>query len=453
MDTESKKEKFFLLDPRLASAKALTEWEKRGATLDLVLSEILPQVRKENRPFFLEITKGVIRNLLFLDYKLEKILNRSLSSLLPDLKNLLRVSAYQLEFMHIPKPVVVDIAVELSKKIGHPGIVKLVNAGLRKLAEGVALELPSDPVERLSLVYSHPSWMVKRWISRFGIQDTETLLQWNNTIPLLEVRVNRMRVTPEAFVDIGRHHGVPMQASPFEEAFSLEPSGPVEKLPGYAEGFFWIQSFSALFPALLLNPKPGEKILDLCSAPAGKACQMAEMTEDKAEILAVDNNPERLKKVEENRRRLGFTSIHPLLADGRECGRLFPRWADAVLVDAPCTATGALRRKPDARWRRKPSDLPEYVKLQEELLESAALAVKPGGRIVYATCSLELEENEGIVEHFLLTHPKFFLEEPSPYLPKSILAMNCIQNGFLKILPQVCRMDGFFSARLKRKHE
>lgn len=450
MGTESRPARHSAPDPREEALKTLLAWEKGKGNLDLSIHEHIRRVRKDSRAFYLEMVKGTVRNLALLDYRIEKISERDVSSFPPPIRNILRLGAYQIGFMSIPKPVTVHLMVELAKSHGHPGTVRLVNGVLRKFAAGADVQLPSDRTEAIGILHSHPGWLVERWLSRFGEESTVSLMEWNNAVPPLDVRINRTRIAPEEFLEVCARHGIPVTRTELEEAFEIEASGPIEKIPGYKEGFFWIQSISALFPALLLNPKRGESIVDLCAAPGGKSCQLAEMAGDEAEILAVEVREERLRRVEENQRRLGFRSIRPLLADGRELGAIMPASADAVLLDAPCSATGSFRRKVDARWNKSKEDLEKYAKLQAELLESAAGIVKPGGRIVYATCSLEPEENQSIVREFLAVHSGFTLEEPHPPLPKSILERHRGAESFVEILPQRDRLDGFFAAELRK---
>ncbi len=429
---------------RKEALKTLISWEKGKETLDYFTSQTFGFLPKELRGLYLEMAKGTVRHLGFLDYKLKVLVDSDYFSLPSPIRNLLRLGAYQLEFMNFPKPSIVNSMVEISKSEGHQGTTALVNGVLRKFASNPAIPLPENQAEIFSVLYSHPLWLVEKWLKRFGSKETEALLKWNNSIAPLEVRVNSLRITRENFLKICDLKRIKTKIGPLEGGVILENVGAIDKLPGYPEGFFWAQSFSAQLPVFFLNPKPGEKILDMCAAPGGKSCQIAEFIQDKGEVSAFDKAPERVKKIEENRRRLGFHSIHPILADAREAGELFPESFDSILLDAPCSSTGSLRRKPDAKWRKSSSDLERYSLLQTELLNSAALALKPGGKLVYSTCSLESEENENQAEKFLASHSNFVLKEPGPDLPNILFGLS--QEYGLAILPQKVQMDGFFVA-------
>lgn len=452
-------------DVRSEVVRTLIAWEATHGSLDQISRPFLRKIPEKFRPLYTELSRGVMRNLSFLDYKLEKILDTPLPKLPSPIRNLLRLGGYQLEFSSLPKPVLVSIAVELAKSFGHEGTVRLVNGVLRTWASGISISLPSDPAESLAISYSHPTWLVRRWLEKFGEEKTRQLLAWNNTPPAVSISINSLRIQREEFQLILKDQGISFQVSPFPETLVLPPSQSfekemerppkprsIEKMPGYREGFFLVQSPASLLPVYLLSPEPGETIVDLCAAPGGKSCQMAIRMENQGKIISVDSDSERLKLVEENRRRLGLSIITPTPADGREFGRAFPESADRVLLDAPCSASGVFQRRADARWNRTPRDLQRFPKLQGELLESAASLLKPGGILIYSTCSLEPEENEEVVTAFLKNRPEFFLEEPTAFLPKELQKKFPKKEGaLLRILPQEHGLDGFFAARFQRK--
>jgi 16S rRNA (cytosine967-C5)-methyltransferase len=434
---------------RKEALNTLLTWEKGKENLDYFTSQKFEFLPKELRGIYFEMVRGTVRHLGFLDYKLKSLVESDYFSLPSVIRNLLRLGAYQLEFMNFPKPSIVNSMVELSKTVGHSGTSALVNGVLRKLASKPEIFLPENQTEALSVLYSHPLWLVERWVKRFGAEQTEALMKWNNSIASLEVRVNSLRITTENFLKICDSKGIKALSGPFEGIVFLEDAGAVEKLPGYSEGFFWVQSFSAQLPVFLLHPRPGEKVLDMCAAPGGKSCQIAEFMQDEGEVLALDKVPDRMRKIEENRRRVGFRSIHPVLADAREAGEHFPEAFDSILLDVPCSSTGSLRRKVDVKWKKSISDLERHSILQLELLNSAALSLKPGGNMVYCTCSLEMEENESIIEQFLTVHPNFILKEPDSCLPNFLNELNTGTRGIgFTILPQKVHADGFFMALL-----
>ncbi len=451
----SKKTKASTIDVRDLVLRTLVSWESGENKFEKAAEESIRLLPKKNRPFFTELLKGTTRYKLFLDYKLSQILDHPLESLPSSIRNLLRVGGYQLEFAVIPKPVTVHLMVELAKLHGHPGTVGLVNGVLRRWAEGPAIELPQDEIEVLSVSYSHPRWFIDRWLPRFGKEGLIRLLEWNNKPPLIDLQVNPLRMTPEEVREMFAEHQIEVSPTFLEEALSFESGGSIESLPGFKEGLFWVQGVAAALPVYLLDPKPGEVILDLCSAPGGKACQIAAKVGDRAEIYAVDVDPDRLKKIEENRRRLGFHSILPNQLDGTKIRGDELKPADAILVDAPCSGTGVFRKRVDARWQKAAADLPHLAKTQLELLNGAVKLLKPGGRLVYSTCSLEREENQEVLERFLESHHECVLEDPFPYLPKTMSEKLKQKQGqpelFVETFPHEHELDGFFMARLTKK--
>jgi len=449
MATTSKSDKQYRNDVRETAVTTLLRWESGEASLDDLAEEALLRLPEKNRPFYTEVVRGTVRRLLSLDYIVGKLTNRSPGKLDPSVRNILRLGGYQLDFMHVPKPVTVDLMVEVAKRHVHAGMVGFVNGVLRRWAGGPAVPLPTDPLERLAVEHSHPIWMIERWLPRFGETETEALCSWNNAVPPLDVRINRQRIDAEEFLLICKERDIVAAPSVFPDAFSLESAGAIEKLPGFKEGLFWVQSQAALLPVLLLDPKPGEKILDLCAAPGGKSCQIADQMNDQGEVIAVDIDPERVKRIEENRRRSGLRSIRALNADGRKLAAHGLAYFDAVLVDAPCGATGVLRRNADARWNKRPDDFRQLSATELELLEAGANLVKPGGRLVYSTCSLEPEENREVIERFLASHQGFRIEEETERLPKSLQGLAVREKPFLQTYPQKDQLDGFFVTKLR----
>lgn len=442
MAIASKKAKALRVDARRDALRALVAWDGGSGNLDELSLGFLRHLPKIHRAHYTELTKGTVRNLRMLDFKLKQILDRPLLSLTPWIRNILRLGAYQLEFMRTPPPLAVNAMVELAKSYGHSGTAKLVNGVLRKWQKGA----PAS--EALGILYSHPDWLVERWVGQFGESDTIKLLEWNNTLPTLEIAANTLRTTPEMLKKLFRCHGVSAEKGDVTGSLLVEHSGPVDLLPGFQEGLFWVQNFSAQLPAYVLAPKSGEIILDLCAAPGGKTCQLASMTEDRAAIIAVDMSAKRLTLVDQNRRRMGMRSIELLTADGTH---LEHGLVDAVLLDAPCSATGVFRREVDARWNKTPEDIPRFASRQLELLKNAVRLLKAGGRLVYSTCSLEKEENEEVVNAFLALERNCVLEDPLPYLPEQFQKMLASPEKLIHILPQKHQMDGFFIARIKRK--
>ncbi|NJP11353.1 MAG: 16S rRNA (cytosine(967)-C(5))-methyltransferase RsmB, partial [Leptolyngbyaceae cyanobacterium RU_5_1] len=309
------------------------------------------------------------------------------------------------------------------------------------------LQLPTDPTQRLGVLHSYPDWIVEVWQEQFGLEETEQLCLWMNQPPPIDVRVNRLKVSVEQVESAMRATGVTMErVTPLPQALRLmEHVGAIQKLPGFQEGWWMVQDSSAQLVSHLLDPQPGELIIDACAAPGGKAIHLAELMDDRGTVWACDKTPSRLKKLQQNCDRLNIQSIRIHAGDSRNLPQ-FVDQADRVLVDVPCSGLGTLHRHADARWRQTPETVQDLVQLQTELLEEAASWVKPGGSLVYATCTLHPAENEHLVDRFLVNHSGWKQELPSG-LPLSAFTS---ANGWIKVLPHCHSMDGFFMVRLRR---
>jgi 16S rRNA (cytosine967-C5)-methyltransferase len=287
--------------------------------------------------------------------------------------------------------------------------------------------------------------MIRRWLERFGEQETRELASANNRIPDLSIRVNRLKATPETVSDQMCRQQVETNAGHVNPGvFRLvHPPSRVQDLPGFEEGWFQVQDESSSLVGLLASPAPGNTVVDLCSGLGGKTTHLAELMEDSGVIVAADLARWRLVKLQENCSRLGIHSVFPVRADVTvPCVQP----ADVVLLDAPCSGTGVLARRADARWRRVEADVPRLARLQETMLESASALVKDGGCLVYSVCSLEPEEREDVVHRFLAGNASFRLESAGAHLPGSVID----DEGFLQTFPHRHRMDGMFAARMRK---
>lgn len=366
-----------------------------------------------------------------LDHVLAAYLSKPLSKQHPKLRNLLRLGAYQLQYLdRVPPYAVVSESVALARHVLGARIAKLVNAVLRGVAENrkpIAFPDPAiAPIEHLALTTSHPQWLVARWVKRYGIDEARAACESDNAQPAITIRPNALRVSPDALRERLAAEGIDAQfAGP--HLLAVSQAGHLFRTRAYCNGLFSVQGAAAARVVPLLDPQPGESILDLCSAPGGKTTSMAERMANRGFILAVDRYPSRLKTLEQNVHRLGITCVHPLAADARRLtlNRLF----DRVLIDAPCSGLGILSRHPDLRWRRRESDIRALARLQRALLNRAARFASPGGVLVYSTCTLEPEENEHLVEAFLRDHPHVHLTRP-----------------YLQLLPHQTGGDGVFVA-------
>ena len=386
---------------------------------------------------------------------LSRASSRPLRSLSPIVLNVLRLALYQVLYMdRVPDSAAVNEAVEQVKARGLGRAAGFVNGLLRTLCRThreIAFPDPeAAPVRFLAATHAFPEWLAARWLERFGLEETGALMAAQNRIPPLDIRVNRLKGTPEALRQTLGEEGV--EAVPVEEvpgALSLSGlRGRVDGLRTFQEGLFQVQDRGAQVAGHLLAPLPGERILDLCSGHGGKATHLAELTGDRARVTSLDIHHARLVDLRRTLTRLGLRQVEPVQADGtRGLDRLFRTTFDAVLVDAPCSGLGVLRRHPDGKWNRSEADLPRLAALQKALVLQGAQRLRPGGRVLFVTCTVAREENEGVVENVLQERPDLSLarlDERAPPWARRFVD----DRGLFRTLPHIHDADGFFGALL-----
>ncbi len=441
---------------RETALRALVRVEQDGAYLNLVLPALLTGACAEERSLAVQLAKGTLQRLNTLDWALGLFIRRSLHTFTPWVRNLLRLSAYQILYLdRIPAYAAVDQAVRLARRFGHRGVAGLVNAVLRRLAqESETLPWPDRlrrPVEYLSLTHSMPQWLISRAIERFGLEEAENWCRANNQAPRTAVRPNILRTNTEDLIEKLRHAGFAAAPSPLVPGIlQLATAGSPAATDAFKKGLFTIQGESSALVAPLLNAKSGDTVVDLCSAPGGKTTHIAELLKDCGRVYAVELYQTRLQLVEKAARRLGLKSIQPLLADGRNIDRYNLSTPAAVLVDAPCSGLGVIRRLPEIKWRRSEKELYSRHKLQLELLDAAARLLPPGGKILYAVCSNEPEETVQVVESFIRLHREFFPQPLKPLLP-AVLREKQTDRYTVSLLPHYHGLDGFFIALFSKK--
>jgi 16S rRNA (cytosine967-C5)-methyltransferase len=412
-----------LLDP---------SFERRAGVLDA-----------RDRRWTQELVWGMLRRRAWLDAVLAARVKGGLARLDPDLTDLLRLGLYQLCCMRsVPAYAAIAQTVELAKRRHGIGASKLVNAVLRRAdreREELEPAVPADDVDGLSLRYSHPRWLVARWIARWGAAETERLLAANNVeAPIIVRPYGLVREQLEATLESAGVH--PTEAPLARDSLQLPTGVALTELGAYRQGLFFVQDPASTLVSLYAGVPAGATVADLCAAPGGKSL---ELTRSAAAVFPADRSFGRLRRMLANYQRLDVKGAHAFVGDAREPAL---RPVDAVLVDVPCTGTGTFRRHPDARWRLKVSDLAVMSALQKAIVRAAATVVKPGGLLVYSTCSLEPEENEEQVDAFLAAHPDFRLEPPAP----GTVPDEALDGGRLRVLPQRHGTDGAFAARLRR---
>ncbi len=420
--------------------------DRQDAFANIALDRVLAKARAQevDRHLATELVYGIVRHQRTLDSLIEQFGRRSASQQPPALRRILQIGFYQLRYLdRIPASAAVNTTVELAHRCQLGRLSKVANGILRtylRTPKDKVLPRHDNPVTDLALRYSYPDWLVELWIDRLGGEEAETLCAWFNRPPAIDLRVNRLQTS----VDRVRAalQSVSVEAQPLGDIpGSLRLNGHVgaiANLPGFAEGHWSVQDASAQQVAQLLNPKPGEIVIDCCAAPGGKTTHIAELMGDRGTVWALDRHAGRLERVNVNARRLQLNCIQTRAVDLAAESPLpdeLPQAGscDRVLVDAPCSGLGTLHRHADARWRQKPEKIAELTQLQAKILDRAATWVKPNGAMVYSTCTTHPEENRQQVERFLSHHPDWRIDpavEPQ------------------QIWPHRSDRDGFYMARL-----
>jgi 16S rRNA (cytosine967-C5)-methyltransferase len=443
------------MNPRQLALFALNDLET-GSFTDVVVDRLLGkfQLTGVDRNFFTELVHGIVRRKRTLDAIIDRLAKQPAERQPPNLKQLLRLGLYQLRYLdRVPDSAAVNTTVNLAKANGLAGLAGVVNGILRQYIRLQAecqevLDLPPDPIGRLGTLYSFPDWLIEHWLTELGESETEQLCQAFNTAPKIDLRVNVLKIDRAKLIDIFQTAGIEVVPIPnLPQGLQFTGSvGAIDRLPGYHEGWWTIQDSSAQLVTHLLDPQPGEIIIDACAAPGGKTTHMAELMGDTGQIFAVDKTASRLKKLQQNLTRLQLSNIKILTGDSCGLSELTGT-ADRVLLDAPCSGLGTLHRRADARWQKTPAQIHELAKLQSQLLANTATWVKPGGVLVYATCTVHPIENERVITPFLATHPDWQIER----LPSDSPWADFVgASGAIEIWPHRQQMDGFFTIALRR---
>lgn len=433
---------------REAALDVLVRIEQDKSYSNLLLNQTLQKYRLERADAGLatEIVYGTIQRLNTIDYFLEPFVAKGLGKLQPWVRSLLRLSFYQLYYLErVPDHAVVNEAVTIAKRRGHQGISGMVNGVLRNVIRRKAeLVIPGDlPAERrIALGASHPEWMVRRWVAQFGEQTAERICEANNEPPRVSLRANALVGSRDALVARLQERGLDAEPSAVAPAGVLvRGGGNMALTPEYAAGLFSVQDESSMLVAEWVDPQPGERVLDCCAAPGGKTAHLAEKMQDRGEIIACDIHEHKEKLIREQAERLGLKSIRTLVTDAKELDKRFAEGSfDRILLDAPCSGLGVIRRKPDMKWGKEERELGEICSVQRAILDAVHPLLKPGGVLVYSTCTIEKAENEDMIRSFLDKHPEFELDPP-PHA----------KDASIQIFPFDFGSDGFYIARLCKR--
>ncbi|MGH7808471.1 MAG: 16S rRNA (cytosine(967)-C(5))-methyltransferase RsmB [Thermodesulfobacteriota bacterium] len=442
---------------RLLAFRTLNRVILKGAYPDLALERELrdhPHLSAQDIAFLTELVYGVVRWLGKLDYVIGLFASKVRKK---EIQNILRLGVYQVLFLDgVPDYAAISETVSVAKTVYGRKIGNFVNAVLREIVrEGSNLSYPekeNDPIAYMAVKNSFPKWLVQRWIELFGFAYTEKLCQSLNQVPPLTIRVNPLKTTRDGLIVRLQERGIELMPTEYSlDGITILSRFDPASIPEFDLGLFTVQDEAAQLVSYLLDPKPGDRILDACSAPGGKTTHLAELMWNEGEVVAFDIYQSRLALVGLQAQRLGIGIIKTIIADvakgdgAKEVELKF----DKVLVDAPCSGLGTLRRNPDAKWTKTGTDILELSGIQFKILSQVAKMIKPDGVIVYAVCTLMPEENEGLCERFLQENPEFEIDTAI----KSILPLDprfFRGSGFFVSDPVLFNMDGFFAVKFKR---
>ncbi len=437
---------------REVAVKVLNRIERTDSYLDKLLDFELrnSELSRLDKSFLTELVNGTIRWKMKIDYVISQFYRGDYAKLDINIKNAIRIAMYQIMFLErVPQSAAVNEAVEFVKKLRGQFLANLVNAILRtSIRKLESVEYPSiedDPVRALSTVHSFPTWMVRRFVNRFGVYETEQLLTALNERPRLSIRVNPKKIVPQELASSFEEKGLKVKRGQFIPNFYyVEGLSRIGELDSFRAGQFTVQDESAGIVSKLLDPQPGERILDMCAAPGGKTTHILELTNGEVDLTAIEKYENRARLIQDSIERMGYGHGKIVVADAGKYqdAVLF----DKILIDAPCTGFGVMRKKPDSKWKREPEDINLLNEIQTSIIENASRLLKPNGILVYSTCTIETAENQDVVQSFMSRHPEYVLEPADSIVDRSLVG----KDGYVETFPHRHDMDGSFAARMRK---
>ena len=443
-------------NPRRAAFDILFRIEKEKSFADILLDHELSKdiIKGADRGLLTELVYGVLRRQGTLDHIIGQFSTQRPEKLELFVRLLLRLGLYQCFFLdRVPVSAAVNETVNLAKEL-TPRASGFINAVLRNADRGRdGIRYPDraeSPADYLAARYSHPGWLTAQWCDQLGLDAAEELAAAMSEPPPMTVRTNTLRVSREALMKRLADEGVTCSRTTWSpDGVRLNQSGQITRLPSFRDGLFTVQDESSQLAPLFLSPVKGERVLDACAAPGGKTTQIAQLMEDSGEILACDVNHKKLRLIKETCDRLGINSVRTFTMDATSPSAAIKEATfQRILIDAPCSGLGVIRRNPEGKWTKSPDDLLQLARTQLSILENLCTYLETGGTILYATCSTTVQENEYVVDMFLREHPEFVAEDLRPLFPA--FAPLFTERGFFRSWPHRDGMDGFFAARLKK---
>jgi 16S rRNA (cytosine967-C5)-methyltransferase len=445
--------------PRNAAFHTLLRIDRERSYADILIDRELKEggLTGPDRGLFTELVYGTLRRQGTLDHIVGQFSKTPPQKLEKVVLLLLRLGLYQMFFLdRVPVSAAVNETVNLAKQHA-PRASGFINAVLRSADRGresVSYPDPDKaPAAFLAARHSHPLWIVEKWLEQFGFDEAAEVAAAMSSPPPFTIRTNRLKTDRDALILRLQAEGVTAEPCSFapDGVTILSPMAPAS-LKSFEEGLFYVQDEASQLATRLLSPEPGDSILDLCAAPGGKTGYLAELAGDRCTLVACDRNPRKLALIMETMERLGIRSVTTSLLDAtKPLDKLQPALFDRILVDAPCSGLGVIHRNPEGKWWKEPDDPERLALTQQAIIANAARKLKPGGILVYSTCSTSREENEQVVDNFLSGYPEFMVEPVSEVFPQ--LADMETEAGFFRSWPHRHGMDGFFAARLKKRRD
>ncbi len=446
------------LNARQIALSILNTVGKGRHTLDKIIEDFFRKnsnLSKRDRAFTQALVFGVLRWRRRLDWIINYFSKTPSGRLDPVILNILRLGLFQVVFLdRVPDSAAVNTSVEMAKPCAPKWVVRFVNGLLRNAARKYRdVSFPDskkDMVEAISISKSFPSWMIKRWLERFGHEETEALCDSINMIPPITIRTNTFKTTRKTLLESFEIMADKVECTGYsQEGISFyHAKSTIDEMAAFKDGLFQVQDEAAQLVSLLLAPRPGEIVLDACAGLGGKTGHIAQLMENHGKIVAMDMNEKKLLKLETEMDRLGFTNVLTVKHDLHK--KYEKKQFDRILLDAPCSGMGVLRRNPDTKWSMTLDKIFDCKKRQEAFLDQLAGNLKTGGILVYAVCSMEPEENEQVIKTFLNKHAEFVIET-EPKEPTGELRGLINERGCLNTFPHINNMDGFFSVCLKKQ--
>ncbi|WP_226665768.1 16S rRNA (cytosine(967)-C(5))-methyltransferase RsmB [Metabacillus litoralis] len=443
------------MNVRDVAVETLLQIEKNQAYSNLLLNTMIKkhQVKDKDIALLTEIVYGTLQRQETLDYFLAGFLRKA-KKIEVWVKILLRISVYQMVYLdRVPERAIFFEAVEIAKKRGHKGISSFVNGVLRSIQrEGIPdLTKIEDPIDRLSIKTSHPKWLVEKWIKQYGYAETEQICEANLKAPSQTARVNQARMSVEELIESLSDSGIEVDKGELSADAIKGLKGNLALTKAFSEGLLTIQDESSMLVARVLNPQENENILDACAAPGGKSTHIAERMNGTGTVHSLDLHEHKVKLIKQQADRLQLQNIFAEALDSRLASEKFEKESfDRILVDAPCSGFGVIKRKPDIKYTKKEEDVKKLAELQKNILHAVAPLLKRNGVLVYSTCTIDHEENQDVVQAFLEAHSEFERDSSIELvLPEKV--QQYIQNGEIQLLPHYFGSDGFYIACLRKK--